>query len=78
MNIINHIIITTITLLHFPVISDVVDASTDKMTPGEMMKSSFMKTYKPINHEESVTFSLWEQKIKAKLDKKPTRKTSKK
>ena len=78
MNSINGIMITVFMLLHSPTVNISTAKIEDKMTPGDMMKSSFMKTYKPINHEESVTFSLWKQKIKANLVKKPSRKTSKK
>ena len=78
MNSINGIIIAVFILLYSPIANISTVPVADKMTPGDMIKSSFMKTYKPINHEESVTFALWKQKIKDNLVKKPIRKTSKK
>ena len=78
MNSINSVIIAMFTLL-YPASTDLSEEDLlVKLTPGDMVKSCVMKTYQPINHEETASFSLWEQKIKASLVEKTSKKTTKK
>ena len=77
MNSINGIIAAVFILLHFPIANISAVQAANKMSPSDMMRSNSTKIYKPINHDNTVSFSLWKQKIKSSLVKKPVRKTSK-
>ena len=77
MNSINGIIAAVFILLYSPLVNISAVQAADKMSPSDMMRSNSTKIYKPINHDNTVSFSLWKQKIKSSLIRKPDRKTSK-
>ena len=77
MNSINGIIAAVFILLHSPIVNISAVQAADKMSPSDMMRSNSTKIYKPINHDNTVSFALWKQKIKSSLVRKPVRKTSK-